>query len=286
MVPAVFVVNTTLDTVDANLGDGIAQDASGATSLRAAIMEANALAGNDTVQLPAGVFGLSIAPISTEDFATDGDLDITSNITVQGEAAATTILDANLLDRRFDVTTAGDLFLRNVTLRNGLADVGGAIRSFQGPVDIRDSVLSNNRATIRGGAIEISGVTGDILGVYNTTLSNSLANGSSNPGTPTGNGIGGAISASGSMQVTLNQAVLSGNMSAGEGGGARFALALEPADHQLAVQRQSCGKRRRHSTDEYADQHLRHQLQRRQRRFGRGGDPVALLEHHDVPGDI
>ncbi len=218
VVPAVFVVNTTLDTVDANLGDGIAQDASGATSLRAAIMEANALAGNDTVQLPAGVFGLSIAPISTEDFATDGDLDITSNITVQGEAAATTILDANLLDRLFDVTTAGDLFLRNVTLRNGLADVGGAIRSFQGSVDIRDSVLSNNRATIRGGAIEISGVTGDVLGVYNTTLSNNLANGSSNPGTPTGNGIGGAISASGSMQVTLNQAVLSGNMAAGEGG--------------------------------------------------------------------
>ena len=35
-----FMVNTTKDTVDANPGDGVAEDASGNTSLRAAIMEA------------------------------------------------------------------------------------------------------------------------------------------------------------------------------------------------------------------------------------------------------
>src|SRR5216684_4826120 len=55
-----FVVNTTADTVDANPGDGLAQDSAGNTSLRAAIMEANALHGADTIQLPAGTYFLSI----------------------------------------------------------------------------------------------------------------------------------------------------------------------------------------------------------------------------------
>ncbi len=45
----VFVVNSTLDTADANPGDGVADDGSGNTTLRAAIEEANALAN-----LPAG----------------------------------------------------------------------------------------------------------------------------------------------------------------------------------------------------------------------------------------
>ena len=47
-----FTVNTTADTMDANPGDGIAADADGNTSLRAAVMEANSLAGDDTINLP------------------------------------------------------------------------------------------------------------------------------------------------------------------------------------------------------------------------------------------
>ena len=45
-----FTVNTTADTMDANPGDGIAADAD--KSLRAAVMEANSLAGDDTINLP------------------------------------------------------------------------------------------------------------------------------------------------------------------------------------------------------------------------------------------
>ena len=47
-----FVVNEQGDTVDANPGDGICDDGTGPgtnCTLRAAIMEANALAGTDTV---------------------------------------------------------------------------------------------------------------------------------------------------------------------------------------------------------------------------------------------
>lgn len=45
--PATFMVNTNTDTPDANPGDGLARDAAGMTSLRAAVQEANALYGNN-----------------------------------------------------------------------------------------------------------------------------------------------------------------------------------------------------------------------------------------------
>ncbi|MEM9056170.1 MAG: DUF4347 domain-containing protein, partial [Pseudomonadota bacterium] len=69
---AAFVVNTQADTVDINPGDGVALDAFGNTSLRAAIMESNALAGADFIQLPAGTYtfnlgGSDINPAATGD---------------------------------------------------------------------------------------------------------------------------------------------------------------------------------------------------------------------------
>ena len=47
--PALFVVNTVMDTPDANPGNGVAADARGNTSLRAAIDEGNKAAGPHTV---------------------------------------------------------------------------------------------------------------------------------------------------------------------------------------------------------------------------------------------
>src|SRR5262245_24718897 len=80
-VPATFIVNTTLDTVDISPGDGLARDSAGNTSLRAAIMEANALAGADAIALqPGATYSLTlIGP--DEDAAATGDLDITDSLT-------------------------------------------------------------------------------------------------------------------------------------------------------------------------------------------------------------
>ena len=55
---ATFNVSTTTDAVDTNPGNGICADAAGNCTLRAAIMEANASAGNDTITLPAGTYHL------------------------------------------------------------------------------------------------------------------------------------------------------------------------------------------------------------------------------------
>jgi len=103
-----FTVNTVNDTVDANPGDGQCADSSGACSLRAAVMEANALIGAEAstvneveIVVPQGTYTLTIegAPSDvldpSEDQAT-GDLDIyTPNrsgvFRLRGEGAGTII---------------------------------------------------------------------------------------------------------------------------------------------------------------------------------------------------
>ena len=55
-----FVVDTVVDTVDVDPGDGVAADVDGNTSLRAAVMESNALPGNNTITLPAGNYSFTI----------------------------------------------------------------------------------------------------------------------------------------------------------------------------------------------------------------------------------
>jgi len=55
---ATFTVTTTDDTVDVAPGDGTCADAGGDCSLRAAIQEANAFAGPDTITLGAMTYVL------------------------------------------------------------------------------------------------------------------------------------------------------------------------------------------------------------------------------------
>jgi len=149
-----FVVTTTDDTTDANPGDGVAADALGRTSLRAAIQEANALGGNHTVLLrPNASYALSIQGAG-EDLAATGDLDVSANIAVLGRGAS---IDANGLDRVFDVAAGALLFLADTSLRGGAVvdESGGGIRS-AGVLYVLDSRIDGCSATgigASGGAV-------------------------------------------------------------------------------------------------------------------------------------
>src|SRR5262249_12990409 len=92
-----FVVNSTADAVDAKPGDGVCATSSGVCTLRAAIQEANAHSGKDSITLPAGTYTLSIAG-PAEDAAATGDLDITDDLILNGAGAETTIVDGAQLD--------------------------------------------------------------------------------------------------------------------------------------------------------------------------------------------
>ncbi|TXT24025.1 MAG: putative extracellular nuclease [Planctomycetota bacterium] len=100
-----FFVNSLVDSHDLIPGDGIAADANGFTTLRAALEEANANFGADTITLPAGVVSLSAA---------NGPLVVTDEITILGNSASE--IDGTAFDEVFAVNGAGRLQLDHVSV--------------------------------------------------------------------------------------------------------------------------------------------------------------------------
>jgi CSLREA domain-containing protein len=194
---ASFTVNTTADSVDASPGNGICGDSLGRCSLRAAIMEANALPGADTIALPAGTYTLAI-PGAGEDAGATGDLNIASDLTITGAGAAGTIVDGVGQDRVIKVNS-GSVTISGLTVRNGSsASLGSGIQNF-GTLTLRNVVVSNNAGSADGGGVmNYSGT----LTLDGTTVANNQ-----------GGGGAGIYSYNGSL--TLVSSTISGNRSVG-----------------------------------------------------------------------
>lgn len=109
-----FTVNTTADTIDADPGNGQCADSNGNCSLRAAVMEANALGAPVIINLPAGTYTLTRTSSIDEQ---GDDLDLKSNITLKGADQATTILDGNNATRVVEIYSGKSATLENLTLR-------------------------------------------------------------------------------------------------------------------------------------------------------------------------
>ena len=227
---SVFAVNSVLDKVDLNPGNGSVDTGTpGEITLRAAIQEANALAGADTITLGAGTFTLSITGTG-EDGAATGDLDITDttgSLTILGAGAATTTIDAAGIDRVFDVFFHARLNLSGVTVTGGNAasgstfagiDGGGILNrgvhtGVWGTVTLTNSVVSGNSANRDGGGIKNNGVM---------TISKSTV--SDNSARRIGGGIDSTAVFSGGLPgatLTLTDSVVSGNSANVHGGGLR-----------------------------------------------------------------
>jgi Ca2+-binding RTX toxin-like protein len=232
-----FVVDSVLDTVDANPGDGVAADAAGRVTLRAAVQEANALPGVDSILLPAGTFFLTRLGRGEQAAAT-GDLDITDDLTITGAGANLTDLDGFAQDRLFDVFAGVTVTISGVKIHGGVAsnsqEDGGGICN-QGMLTLQDVELSNNAATGGGGAIFSFG-TGCTLTIINSKFDSNSANGALGGGaifngsatTITGStlsnnasaGNGGAIANLGTSSLTLTESTVKGNnATTGKGGG-------------------------------------------------------------------
>ena len=195
---ATFVVNTTADTQDANAGDGVCSDGT-ACSFRAAISEANALAGDDIITLPAGAYMQTIIG-TDENSNASGDWDLTSNITINGEDQATTFLQSGNefgtgQDRVMEVRPGASLTLKNATVRYGFSYAPG-IGSASGAGILSAGTLSLDSVTVKNNrAIAMSG-TGVGGGIYNggaMTLNNSTVFQNEVTGASPGGGYGGGI---------------------------------------------------------------------------------------------
>ncbi len=157
---ATFTVNNTSDQPDAHPGDGVCETGSGngVCTLRAAIMEANALPGVDTIAIPAGTYYLTISG-AFENASATGDLDITDGMTIMGDQDGGTVIDAASLGDRILQILPGvfSVVIQDITLQNGsAADNGGAIAS-SGILSLQDVYIYNNHADGAGGGINSSG---------------------------------------------------------------------------------------------------------------------------------
>ena len=139
-----FSVDTTADAVDAVPGDGVCATAASACSVRAAIIETNALAGADVISIPAGTYLLAI-PGADENAAATGDLDIRGDLMLQGAGPLLTILDGGGLDFVVDVAGLQEhVEISNLTIRGG----SGAGVSLNSELDastaIADAIIEGN----------------------------------------------------------------------------------------------------------------------------------------------
>ena len=165
----VFTVIDTTDAPDAQLNGVCASTYQGLCTLRAAVQEAEHAGGgiiflsagigdyrltipagpeaDPTLQCPAQPPALSNCPTNRT-----GDLDIRTNIHLNGVGPADSVIDGANINRIFDVHANGDLWLTDVTLQNGKADFdeatfhehGGAIHNHGRLVLDRVAVINSS----------------------------------------------------------------------------------------------------------------------------------------------
>lgn len=230
---AIIVDTTALEVPPVDDGNCTLGEAIRAANTDTAIDACPAGSGDDTIILPAGNYDLTLTD--------DGGINntglpyVTSNITIQGDGAASTVIRRTASDstpfRLFYVSADGNLTLEGMSLGGGRlsdpnSDVhGGAILN-DGALEIRSSIFSNNTAGY-GGAITNNGN----MNVGDTSFSGNTADGGSgggiyNSGTGdmanvsiTGGTAqrGGGIYSSGTLTVT--QSIVSDNTATGVAGG-------------------------------------------------------------------
>ena len=245
---AVFTVTTTADDVDAAPGDGACAAVGGGCTLRAAIQEANALAGADSISVPAGTYTLTIAG-RDEDSAATGDLDIGGafgdDLAITGAGASATVIDGNGIDRVFHVCPSGfncvpnNIAISDLTITGGdpLTDGGGGLRN--------RAILTLTRVLVAANVISVACGAGidntdtGTLAVVDSTIRGNTAGGSGGGGLcnhfgaiarlngslitdnhATGASVAGGGAFNGQTgELTLTNCTVSDNTSSGGGGG-------------------------------------------------------------------
>lgn len=209
-----ITVDSTVDAVDSSVGDGICSDSAGGCTLRAAVQEANATTGPQTIFLGAGTHQLTL-PGGGEDAALTGDLDVTDSVTVIGVGVDSSVIDANgsvTLDRAFHLRDTSGLglavSLQDLTVSNGavLNQNGGGIlleaTEGGGPAPVVPEAEVVISLTLQGVAVSANLADSDMV----------------DPGTgqPVG-GSGGGVYGGAALNLTASRVV--GNTAAANGGG-------------------------------------------------------------------
>lgn len=206
---ATITVTTTDDLVAAN----------GVCSLREAVTAANtdsafggcpAGSGADVIVLAAAEYRIDLAGAS-DDANASGDFDLRSDVTVQGAGADLTRIRGDREDRVFDVGTGipeVPVLARfiGLTIRNGDAEVGGAIYVGPGAGLVVEACSIVNSAAVTGGGIASFGGLEVSASAFHANAATS----------------GGAIWSGGSGTTVLRNVTFDANTSTLSGSAAHF----------------------------------------------------------------
>ena len=203
---ATFVVTRT----DDDNGPCIPEDC----ALREAVIAANASPGTDRIELPAGVYMLTLTQVDDENDALLGDLDIDDHLQIVGDPAGPTVIRMTTADRVAEIAFSRVTF-SNVEITggrqvrdSGVSLRGGCVRMIESDVTFVDSTIADCYCQYEGGGIvgEASSMT-----FLRTTISGNVSETA-----------GGGVFQSGFFRennVTIVNSTLSGNRARFQGGG-------------------------------------------------------------------
>jgi large repetitive protein len=209
---ATFTVDSLADEHDYNPGDGICNAAGPAErsrcTLRAAVQEANATSAIDTVELASGTHPLVY-----------GQLWATSPLSVVGQGAGTSIIDAGSSSRVFYANSG--LVLEDATLQNGWTNSYGGL--VYGVVEAVGVSFLSGQVLYDGGAVYNTG---------NSTFSDCVFSG--NSASRNGGAISNHNTYRGAGTVTIDGSTFTAN-TAGQRGGALFSSASLGSSYSFDV---------------------------------------------------
>jgi len=206
-IPQTFVVNATNDE---------ATDTDGKTSLREAVLKANASAGADFIVFDPVVF----ATPQTITYAL-GQINVTDSVTITGPAAQVT-LDALSVSNHLNVSGFGTLnvavskmrFISGQRNTNALGQNGGSIFGSDENLTVTDCIFEFNKSALAGSAI---GLTGGNLTVSKSTFNLNIVE--------FGFNFAGAVHYDGPGVVNITDCTFTSNTGEGSGGALRVANA-------------------------------------------------------------
>lgn len=194
-----FYVDTTQDQHDASPGNGVCATSSGTCSLRAAVEEANSLAGTDVIYVGSRTVNLG------------SSLTLNSDMTIDGTNFLNTEIHGSGLDRVFEITGTSTVTIKELRITGGwaISADGGLIHvGFNASTTVKDCRLETGLAD-NGGCIATEG---DLFLDHTTVFDCSAGN--------RGGGIAvlsGSTTLSANSEVTNNDAIDGGGVSLGTG---------------------------------------------------------------------
>ncbi len=228
-----FNVNSFDDRRDTNLADNVCLTSAGNCSLRAAIQQANATAGADTIHLQGGTYRLGFAGGVQQSAATvdpaepagrpsSRDLDITDSVTILGGATPSgtgSTVNGGRFSSVFEVDNVSAVVnIRNLTVTNGGEEEHSSFGSGGGLL-IRAGSVSLTRVTVRDNVTTEQG--SGIANAGRLSLLESTVDNNRNLSSFGGRGVtaeGGGIHNFSTGSVTIDRSTISNNFSLRGGG--------------------------------------------------------------------